>query len=120
MNFQTRVWLWVLGTFGVSHSLDKHQRACRFLEEALELAQASGVSEEEVGILTKYTYGRPVGSFDSEAGGVMVTLSALCSAHEKDLMDIAEEELLRNWERQPQIRAKQAAKLEGPLPGGIN
>ena len=67
--------------------------------------------------LVDYTYGRPVGEARQEVGGVVTTLSALCSAQGIDMHDAAEAELARIWTKIDVIRAKQAAKPKhSPLP----
>mgnify|MGYP006958842284 CR=1 FL=1 len=60
------------------HASDKAERSHRFLEEALELVQACGCSASEAHQLVDYVFGRAVGHASQEAGGVMVTLAALC------------------------------------------
>lgn len=52
-------------------------RARRFLEEAVELAQAAGVTAEEADAVRAYVFSRPAGDIRQEIGGVMVTLSCL-------------------------------------------
>lgn len=56
------------------------QRALRLLEEAIELAQASGLDKEYVKLLCNNIYSRPIGNIVQELGGVSVTLLAMCSA----------------------------------------
>jgi hypothetical protein len=89
----------------------------RFLEEALELAQAIGCSSEDAHRLVDYVFSREVGQPELEVGGVMVTLAGLCSASGIDMNDAADRELERNWSRIDRIRGKQASKPIGsPLP----
>jgi hypothetical protein len=117
-NFQARVAPWMLATFGPEISADKIERNHRFLEEALELVQANGCSEDEARQLVAYVYGRPTGEVAQEVGGVMVTLAALCSASAVSLEASAEAELARVWAKVEAIRAKQALKpRHSPLPG---
>jgi NTP pyrophosphatase (non-canonical NTP hydrolase) len=85
----------------------------RFLEEAIELAQASKCSREDAHALVDYVFSRPDGDKLQETGGVLVTLAALCSAQGIDMDNAGEEELRRNWSRIDKIRAKQAAKPKG-------
>lgn len=116
-SFQTRVAYWMAACFGAEISRDKTERNHRFLEEALELVQAGGCSASEAHQLVDYVYGRPVGELTQEIGGVMVTLAALCLAHETNLDANAEAELRRIWTKVDQIRAKQAEKPKhSPLP----
>lgn len=117
-KFQARVAPWMDACFGPKISADKVERNHRFLEEALELVQANGCTASEAHQLVDYVYGRPVGNPHQEAGGVMVTLAALCLACGMDMHGAGEDELARIWTKVDVIRAKQAAKPKhGPLPG---
>lgn len=116
-RFQSRVNLWIQHCFGAAIGADKTERNHRFIEEALELAQAGGCTASEAHQLVDYVYGRPVGELGQEVGGVMNTLAALCTAHGVDLDVEAERELARVWTKSEQIRAKQKAKPKhSPLP----
>lgn len=116
-TFQQRIQPWMLACFGAEIAADKAERNHRFIEEALELVQATGCSAGEAHQLVDYVYGRPVGEPVQEIGGVMVTLAALCLAHGMDMHGAAETELARIWTKVEQIRAKQAAKPKhSPLP----
>jgi NTP pyrophosphatase (non-canonical NTP hydrolase) len=57
-----------------------HERGMRFLEEALELAQAVGVNLLEVERLTDSVYAKPKGQVAQEIGGVGTTLLALAES----------------------------------------
>lgn len=108
---QTRAMSWGQECFG-DNAMSPHERALRFLEEALELVQASGVTPEEVLKLRDYTYSRPVGEIGQEVGGVCITLMVLCEANN---ISLAREEL-REFDRviaiDPDVfRAKHAAKI---------
>jgi NTP pyrophosphatase (non-canonical NTP hydrolase) len=116
-TLQSRVQPWMMACFGAEISGNRVERGHRFLEEALELVQAGGVSRAEVLQLVDYVYGRPVGELKQEVGGVMVTLAALCLAHEIDMHECGETELARIWTKVEKIRAKRATKLAySPLP----
>jgi len=115
--FQSRVRSWMLECFGAEIATDVLERNHRFLEEALELVQACGCTASEAHQLVDYTFGRPAGEPAQEAGGVMVTLAALCLANGLDMHTAGETELARIWTKVEQIRAKQAAKPKhSPLP----
>jgi hypothetical protein len=117
-TFQDRVRHWTVRTFGRTTANDRKERAHRFLEEALELAQASGCDFPETLVLAMYVYRRPVGVFPQEVGGTLVTLAALCAAHSVNMDVAAEAELARCHENSVRIRAKHAAKpRNSPLPG---
>lgn len=116
--FQARVQPWLMACFGAMIAGDREERNHRFLEEALELVQACGCTADEAHQLVDYVYGRPVGEPHQEAGGVMVTLAALCLANALDMHEAGETELARIWTKVDAIRAKQAAKPKhSPLPG---
>ncbi|VWB97332.1 hypothetical protein [Burkholderia lata] len=116
-TFHARVQPWMLACFGAEIAADRAERNHRFLEEALELVQACGCTASEAHQLVDYTFGRPVGDPSQEAGGVMVTLAALCLANGLDMHAAGETELARVWTKVEQIRAKQAAKPKhSPLP----
>jgi hypothetical protein len=116
-SFQRRVERWLAACFPARVATDRAERTHRFLEEALELAQANGCSRADALRLVDYVYGRPAGEPVSEVGGVLVTLAALCSASDMNMDEAGEAELARNWTRIDAIRQKQAAKPHGsPLP----
>lgn len=118
LSFQARVQPWLLQCFGQEIAKDPVERNHRFLEESLELVQSCGCTQSEAHQLVDYTFGRPVGEPNQEAGGVMVTLAALCLAHGLDMHQAGETELARIWNKVESIRAKQAAKpAHSPLPG---
>ena len=115
--FQQRVQPWMMECFGEQISADTAERNHRFLEESLELVQACGCTASEAHQLVDYVYGREVGEKPQEAGGVMVTLAALCLAQGMDMHNCGEVELTRIWGKVDQIRAKQAGKPKNsPLP----
>lgn len=120
LAFQPRVRPWLLECFGEVIADDGMERNHRFLEEALELVQASGCTKEEALNLVSYVFGRPVGEQAQEVGGVMVTLAALCLAHKLDMHHAGEVELARisKPEVMERIRLKQANKpAMSALPG---
>lgn len=117
ITFQNRVQPWLLACFGAEIAADKAERNHRFLEESLELVQSCGCTASEAHQLVDYVFGRPVGEPAQEAGGVMVTLAALCLANSLDMHEAGETELARIWTKVEAIRAKQAAKPKhSPLP----
>lgn len=113
-GFQTEVNSWMLACFGEEIAADRLERADRFLEEALELAQTMpGFTIDRAHALVDYVFNRPVGERSQEVGGVMVTLAALCNSFEIDIAGSAHAELARVWTKIDAIRAKQAAKPTG-------
>jgi hypothetical protein len=116
-DFQRRVESWLTACFSPEIGFEPGERMHRFLEEALELAQASGCSREEARMLLDYVFSRPPGRPAEEAGGVLVTLAGLCSAIGVNMTNASEAELARNWDRIEAIRSKRATKQAGsPLP----
>jgi hypothetical protein len=115
--FQQRVVEWLAACFPPSARTDREERMHRFLEEALELAQASGCLKHDAHQLVDYVFSRNVGQQDLEVGGVMVTLAGLCAACGVDMSEAADRELERNWSRIEAIRQKHASRpTESPLP----
>lgn len=116
-SYQVRVEQWLAACFTPEVRSNRSERTHRFLEEALELAQANGCSRNDAMVLVDYVFGRPKGEPDQEVGGVMVTLASLCSATGLNMDEAGDRELERNWNRIDAIRAKQQSKPHGsPLP----
>lgn len=118
--YQLRALAWAATCFGELVASNPRERNHRFLEEALELAQAGGATAEEAHLLVDYVFGRPVGDFPQEVGGTVLTLALLCQARGQSMEACGEVELARVWDKLPQIREKQAAKKSNsPLPVDI-
>jgi hypothetical protein len=113
LAFQRRVARWMEACFTPEICEDKVERADRFIEEALELVQATGYSADRAHALVDYVFGRPVGVPFQEVGGVLVTLAALCTPHGIVMADAGEAELGRIWTKIDKIRQKQATKPVG-------
>lgn len=77
---QLRVADWCRAAFGVAHATSLPQRGLRFLEEAVELAQAVGTPRDKAHQLIDYIYERPPGEIGQEFGGVGITLLAMAAA----------------------------------------
>lgn len=115
--YQHRVEEWLIACFPLHRRADASERTHRFLEEALELAQANRCSREDAMALVDYVFDRPAGDPELEVGGVMVTLAALCGTVGISMEQAGDRELERNWARIDVIRLKQASKQCGsPLP----
>lgn len=114
--FQTCTRGWAYACFPSEVVENLEERTDRFVEEALELAQATeGYGAERAHALVDYVFGRPVGYAPQEVGGVMVTLTVLCSVLGINVDDAAWDELnrIRDPEVMDKIRRKQAAKPTG-------
>jgi len=111
---------WLVACFGETIAGDKVERNYRFLEEALELVQSLNCTKEDAHKLVDYVFDRPIGDPHQEMGGVMVTLAALSSANNLEMMYDFYFELRRinSPEIMEKIRKKQAAKkiASSPLP----
>lgn len=119
-NFQSRAAEWAKTCFGDEIPFDKLERADRFIEEALELAQTvPDFNALRAHDLVDYVFGRPVGDPLQEAGGSMVTLALLCNAMGISAEFAGEDQIATLWTKVEKIRAKQAAKPKGsaiPIP----
>lgn len=114
LEFQSGVAAWMRECFGPDIAADMLERADRFVEEALELAQTMpGFGPERAHALVDYVFNRPPGERRQEVGGVMVTLAALCNAADLSMAAEGDRELARVWTKVDAIRAKQAAKPTG-------
>lgn len=117
-RFETQVMHWARTCFGDHDAFSPQQRTHRFLEEALELAQACGATRDDALQLVDYVFNRPIGEAPQEVGGVMLTLALVCYVQGIDMHEAGDTELARVWSKLETIRAKQAAKMkDSPLPG---
>lgn len=112
-TLQTGIARWIIEIFGWDSYLNKNERAKRFFEEAIELNQAMGVSQEDALRLVNHVYSKPVGDVEQELGGVGITLLALGSALSLDVSALT----LREYERistlpADHFRKRQAIKAE--------
>lgn len=111
VSLQDRMWTWVLAVLGLKSAHSHRERNTRFLEEAAELVQAAGMSEEEAIQTIQWVFARPKGEVPQEIAGVMTTLLALATSHGVEAMDEAEKELKRIWTKRDQIAEKQKTKI---------
>lgn len=111
---------WVCETFGAVCADAPFERIRRFVEEALELAQALDLPREDAHKLVDFVYDRPKGEVHQEVGGVSFSLLALCehlglSAHSEE---IREHLRVLTLDRD-KLRAKQMAKKAHGVAGGV-
>jgi len=97
---------WAIRSFGSDHVNDIPVRALRLAEEAVELAQAAGVSKDKMHALIDIVYSRPVGDLRQEIGGVMMTTTVLCAVLREDTDYYFETELRRVLAKSPEHFAK--------------
>lgn len=95
VNLSNKINHWVRSRFGDLIFEDRWERTMRVLEEALELAQAEGVSEDAARILTRRVFSRPVGVPSQEGAGVGVTLFAWAASRGIDIHKSMMEEVER-------------------------
>lgn len=109
-TFQDRVKQWIIQCFGIEDANNKLKRNYKFLEEALELVQSTGLSREEAHGLVDYVFNRPIGEPYQEVGGVMITLATLCNANDLNMHQNGETELKRIWNKIDDVREKEKTK----------
>lgn len=85
---------WAKETFG-EIAVDRRERARRFLEEAIELAGAAGISPEDALRILERCYERPQGFMPVEAGQAQVTLELFAKSQLIDLEVEADREFFR-------------------------
>lgn len=106
ITFDISVASWVEKCFGEEVANNKSERNFRFFEEATELVQACDMTKEQCLQLVDYVYSRPKGEKNQEAGGVMVTLAALCIPNGISMLNAGEKELERIEGKIDDIRNK--------------
>jgi NTP pyrophosphatase (non-canonical NTP hydrolase) len=82
------------------------------LEEAVEVAQAGDVSQEQAMAILQRTYSRPIGEINKEIGGLLVTIYAFCGLYGSDPRYLLEREVERVLAKDPEVwRKKHAEKV---------
>jgi hypothetical protein len=111
-TLQHRVNDWVKTTLA-GQVTDKKTRAARFLEEALEAAQAAGLDETDAVLVLKQVYSSPIGELHQELGGSLTTLCALATAGNVDLewATLAEMARMETPEIREKVRRRQIEKV---------
>lgn len=104
-------WHWLTATFDRAICFSKEERGLRFLEEALELAQATGVSAEKAQRLLQVVYAKEPGAVQAEVGDALNTLLCLAARYKMDLTGQHAKTLKRNWAIQDQIAEKWRTKI---------
>lgn len=115
---------WAVSTFG-KVALSRRERACRFIEEAIELVHAIGLPQDVVEKLVQRVYERERGGLEREFGQAALTLELLATvAHVPPLESLAEQELARiqsiprsEWDRR---HAEKVAKGIANVAAGEN
>lgn len=109
-TFQDKVRAWLVECLGQGSADNVKLRCGRFIEEAIELAQAGGLTQKQVEDMVAYIYSRPKGEIVQEVGGVAITLATLCSALNVNLETAGKIELARCWENIDKIRKRNKTK----------
>lgn len=101
---------WALETFG-DIALDPRERVLRFLEEAIELAQAARIDAQTILAIVDRVSARPLGDLPREIGQCLVTLELLARVFGIDADQEATAELARvkaiprsEWTRRHQAK----------------
>lgn len=107
---------WVIDTFGTAAMDSTEERLLRFAEEALEVLQAGGLSEERIDALKAHVYSRPVGEISQEIGGASVTLMLLAENIGQSVQKCERVEMERVFAKDPAaFRAKHATKVDAGI-----
>jgi hypothetical protein len=85
---------WAVEMFG-EVARDPHERAMRFLEEAIELAHAMDVSYVTLTAISRRVYDKPQGEVSREVGQAQMTLEVLAKAIQVDADEEATKEFYR-------------------------
>lgn len=85
---------WALRIFGPL-AADRRERAMRFTEEALELAQSAGLERGAIDKILDRVFSRPPGDLPREIGQSAATLELLAESQGLS----TEQEAQREWER---------------------
>lgn len=90
----SRALMWAVETFG-DVALDRHERALRFVEESIELAEAMCLTSSELQAIIVRVYNRPSGNVPRELGQCQMTLEVLAKSIGVDLDQEATKEFQR-------------------------
>lgn len=77
---QTLIRKWAIAAFGHDEATSIPQRGVRLLEEAIEAAQAAGVTAEMAHELVTFVFNRPAGELPQELAQVSLTAMLLADA----------------------------------------
>jgi hypothetical protein len=102
---------WLIEAIGEDTLRDPKARAMRVLEEAVELAQAVGISREKAYEQVDNTYDRPPGEPSQEIAGVINSALLAAEGIGQSGIWLGAQELRRAWRDINLIRAKQRDKV---------
>lgn len=109
---QTALTRWLIEALGMETLMDRKARAMRVLEEAVELAQAAGITVEKVQEQVSWTFGRPAGEYDQEIAGVINSALLAAEGYGQDGLWLGAKELRRAWRNIDIIRHKNLTKVQ--------
>ena len=84
----------------------------RVLEEAVELAQASGISRDKAIEQVNHTFDRPAGDVGQEIAGVVNSALLAAECYGQDGLWLGARELRRAWANIDLIRRKNLDKVQ--------
>lgn len=117
---------WAIETFGAA-AASPHERNCRFLEEAIEVAHAGCLPRETAERILDRVYSRPAGPISKEIGQALATLECLaenlglsadaeCDREFARVKGIPREDWIRRHDAKV---ALQIASTSTPASGGV-
>jgi hypothetical protein len=123
MTFEQRVMTWAVQAFGYDCAHSTEERALRVVEEALEFAQASGVTPAQIERLASRVYSKPSGLRTAELRDLCMAVAAATATFNTTMLAAGEEAFARvhampleHWrERQAE---KMRAGVAMPSSGG--
>jgi len=112
LQFQQDAFRWACLCFGDDSARNAKERTMRFIEEALEFAQTTGLTRDDALALVEHVFSRTPGRIGQELGGTMTTLAVLSQLIGYDAEYCGRFELDRNIANTESIRAKWLKKPE--------
>lgn len=106
---QANVLAWAVNSFGPI-ARNRDERAARLAEEAIEIAQAEGVSLDIVVRIATRVYSRPAGELWQELGGLGITMLAFAENAGLNVDTCTEREWRRVLSKTPEWWAKKHAE----------
>lgn len=114
-KLQNKVIRWQDKCFGWKMRMNVRS-AHAFIEEAIELAQACGLSEREVGMHVARIFAKPKGLVEQEIGGVMLTLASVANVYSLDMLKIMNDHVDWCEAHTDEIRDRYLVKEQNFLP----
>jgi NTP pyrophosphatase (non-canonical NTP hydrolase) len=115
----SRCLIWACETFGAEVAMNPAERLMRFIEEAIELANACDMPRETMEKIVDRVYSRGPGNIKQEAAQCQVTLELFAKVMRIDLDAAATEEFQRvqsipkeEWERRHSAKIVLGIALE--------